>query len=142
MYQTKLFTTLLLLNVAGSIVSAQGCARGPCGVGAMCQETSGGRPVCSCPAGYSGNPLTQCIRAECLDHSECIRSDQACRDGKCINPCNGVCGINANCEVRNHVPVCSCPRGMSGDPFVSCRVNDPGYLTLYNPAPPQDGLQY
>ncbi|XP_038121204.1 neurogenic locus notch homolog protein 3 isoform X1 [Culex quinquefasciatus] len=173
MYQTKLFTTLLLLNVAGSIgtqrtvyragdelveitrtkisnqyspyysyyaynsapqyVSAQGCARGPCGVGAMCQETSGGRPVCSCPAGYSGNPLTQCIRAECLDHSECIRSDQACRDGKCINPCNGVCGINANCEVRNHVPVCSCPRGMSGDPFVSCRVNDPEQLCRPSP---------
>lgn len=119
-------------NSAPQYVSAQGCARGPCGTGAMCQETTGGRPVCSCPAGYSGNPLTQCRRSECLDHSEC-RGDQACRNGNCINPCSGVCGVNSNCEVRNHVPVCSCPRGMSGDPFVSCRLNDPEELCRPSP---------
>ncbi|XP_049548744.1 neurogenic locus notch homolog protein 3-like isoform X1 [Anopheles darlingi] len=110
----------------------QGCSRNPCGVGATCQETAGGRPVCSCPAGYSGNPLVQCRRDECLDHSEC-RSDQACRNGNCVNPCAGVCGINANCEVRNHVPVCSCPRGRTGDPFSSCRLQDPEELCRPSP---------
>lgn len=64
----------------------------------MCQETTGGRPVCSCPPGHSGNPLTYCRRAECTTHSDC-RGNQACRDGNCINPCTGVCGQNANCEV-------------------------------------------
>lgn len=65
----------------------------------MCQETTGGRPVCSCPGGYSGNPLTYCRRAECLDHSEC-RGDMACRNGNCVNPCVNTCGSNANCEVK------------------------------------------
>lgn len=64
----------------------------------MCQETVGGRPVCSCPSGHSGNPLTYCRRAECLDHAEC-RGDMACRSGSCVNPCAGTCGSNANCEV-------------------------------------------
>lgn len=64
----------------------------------MCHETAGGRPVCSCPPGTSGNPLTYCRRAECSSHSEC-RGNQACRDGNCVNPCVGVCGQNANCEV-------------------------------------------
>lgn len=66
----------------------------------MCQETTGGRPVCSCPPGHSGNPLTYCRRAECTTHSDC-RGNQACRDGNCINPCTGVCGQNANCEVSS-----------------------------------------
>ncbi|XP_052891339.1 neurogenic locus notch homolog protein 3-like isoform X1 [Anopheles moucheti] len=116
----------------GTATEGQGCSRSPCGVGATCQETAGGRPVCSCPAGYSGNPLVQCRRAECLDHSEC-RGDQACRNGNCVNPCAGVCGINANCEVRNHVPVCSCPRGRTGDPFSSCRLQDPEELCRPSP---------
>lgn len=100
--------------------------------------------VCSCPPGHSGNPLSHCSRAECLDHTEC-RGDMACRNGVCVNPCAGSCGVNANCEVslaqiysirnlfttvrslqtRNHVPVCSCLRGYTGDPFNSCRLQDP-----------------
>lgn len=108
-----------------SLYTGQGCSRSPCGVNAMCQETLGGRPVCSCPAGHSGNPLSYCRRAECLDHTEC-RGDMACRNGNCVNPCAGTCGANANCEVRNHVPVCSCPVGYNGDPFSNCRLADPG----------------
>lgn len=54
--------------------------------------------VCSCPPGHSGNPLSHCSRAECLDHTEC-RGDMACRNGVCVNPCAGSCGVNANCEV-------------------------------------------
>ncbi|XP_035776327.1 neurogenic locus notch homolog protein 3-like isoform X2 [Anopheles albimanus] len=124
--------TRRILYDDGTASEGQGCSRNPCGVGATCQETAGGRPVCSCPAGYSGNPLVQCRRDECLDHSEC-RSDQACRNGNCVNPCAGVCGINANCEVRNHVPVCSCPRGRTGDPFSSCRLQDPEELCRPSP---------
>lgn len=103
---------------------AQSCQRNPCGVNAMCQETVGGRPVCSCPPGYSGNPISVCRRAECLDHGEC-RGDMACRNGACVNPCAGTCGSGAHCEVRNHVPVCSCPLGFKGDPFSYCRRADP-----------------
>lgn len=101
--------------------------------------------MCSCPPGHSGNPLTICLKGECSDHSEC-RSNQACRNNNCENPCAGACGTNANCEVsfpviitvlflmsiifllkvRNHVPVCSCPARYAGDPFSNCRQMDPG----------------
>lgn len=78
--------------------SNYGCHGNPCGVNAICQETAGGRPVCSCPPGYSGNPLTHCNRGECLDNVDC-RSDLQCQNGRCVNPCVGACGSNANCEV-------------------------------------------
>lgn len=92
-----------LLNHKG-----QACYPNPCGINAECRDV--GRPVCSCPAGYRGDPLTRCIRSECLDHIECA-GHLSCRNGNCENPCIGLCGINADCTVRNHIPVCSCPRG-------------------------------
>lgn len=116
---------ILHFNFCIIIILAQGCSRNPCGTGARCQETVGGRPVCSCPPGYQGNPLTYCHRSGCLDHNECGQT-QVCRNGECVNPCIGTCGVNAQCEVRNHVPTCSCPRGYRGDPFSSCRQMDPG----------------
>lgn len=113
----------ILINFSQSL--GQGCSRNPCGTNAICQETLGGRPVCSCPPGHSGNPLTYCRRGECSDHVECGLS-QACHNGNCVNPCIGQCGTNANCEVKNHVAVCSCPARYKGDPFSYCRLMDPG----------------
>lgn len=75
-----------------------GCYPNPCGVNANCHEALG-RAVCSCSTGYSGNPLTFCRRAECLDHTECA-GHLACRNGNCVDPCAGTCGVNANCEVK------------------------------------------
>ncbi|KAI5642548.1 Bm8 interacting protein 2d-4 precursor [Phthorimaea operculella] len=99
------------------------CGPHTCGVGAHCIHGSV-RPVCACLPGHSGDPLSQCIRIECVDNSEC-RSTQSCVNQHCVNPCDGTCGINANCDVRNHVPVCSCPAGYTGNPFSSCRIADP-----------------
>lgn len=100
------------------------CTGSTCGQNAQCTVV-GGRPVCSCMKGYSGDPITYCKRAECLDNSEC-RGHLTCRNGNCINPCEETCGVNANCEARNHVPVCSCPAGYTGDPFTQCRRFNPG----------------
>lgn len=108
--------------------AGQGCSRNPCGTNAICQETLGGRPVCSCPPGHSGNPLSYCRRGECADHIECGLS-QACQNGVCINPCVGKCGTNAHCEVLNHVAQCSCPARYRGDPFSYCTPIDPGEIT-------------
>ncbi|XP_053617347.1 neurogenic locus notch homolog protein 1-like isoform X2 [Plodia interpunctella] len=99
------------------------CGPHTCGVGAHCIHGIV-RPVCACLAGYSGDPLSQCVKIECLENSEC-RSHQVCVNQHCVNPCEGTCGINANCDVRNHIPVCSCPAGYTGNPFSSCRVADP-----------------
>jgi len=70
---------------------------------------------------YHGDPYVSC-RAECVTSGDCPSSRQVCQANKCIDPCNGVCGINANCRVRDGTTaVCSCPKDMTGDPFVHCR---------------------
>jgi hypothetical protein len=99
------------------------CSSGTCGQNAQC-SIIGGRPVCSCFRGYLGDPLSLCKRAECLDNSEC-RGHLTCRNGRCIDPCEGTCGANAICNAKNHLPVCSCPAGYTGDPFSHCRHFDP-----------------
>ncbi len=53
------------------------------------------------------------------DNAECP-SNKVCHKFRCINPCSTSCGVDAECNVRNHVTVCQCPRGFIGDPFVSC----------------------
>ncbi|XP_050739992.1 sushi, nidogen and EGF-like domain-containing protein 1 isoform X2 [Eriocheir sinensis] len=108
------------------------CAREPCGINANCRE-EGERPVCSCPVGYEGNPLQQCIRGECIDSDDCP-DYQACKGLRCIDPCSlELCARNAECVTRNHQPVCSCGRGMVGDPFEGCRRFLPEELC--NPSP-------
>lgn len=51
----------------------------------------------------------------------------------CKNPCDGSCGVNADCNLRGLTPVCSCPRDMTGDPFISCRKFVPEDLCKPNP---------
>lgn len=58
-------------------------------------------------------------RPECASSSECSL-DKACINQKCVDPCPGVCGRNARCQVTNHNPICSCSPGFRGDPFVQC----------------------
>ena len=41
---------------------------------------------------------------------------------KCIDPCSGVCGLNAACNVIKHSPICTCRSGHTGDPFVRCYI--------------------
>jgi len=98
------------------------CHREPCGIDAVCTQRQD-TPVCSCPFGYEGDPLTRCIKAECTSNAEC-RQHQACQGQKCIDPCqiHNICGTGAECEVKNHQPVCSCGARMTGDPFKSCRL--------------------
>ena len=76
--------------------------------------------------GYFGAPPD--CRPECVINSECAPS-LACINLKCANPCVGVCGINARCDVVAHNPICSCPDGYVGDPFSSCRQR-PGEYSL------------
>lgn len=61
-------------------------------------------------------------RPECILSSECDLS-KACKNNRCINPCDpGVCGLNARCEVRSHSPMCTCPQGYEGNPFIRCDI--------------------
>lgn len=48
----------------------------------------------------------------------------ACINQKCKNPCLGVCGINAECRVLSHKPVCTCFDGYEGEPSRECTLRE------------------
>lgn len=92
------------------------CNPSPCGPNSQCQ-TVNGLAVCTCVVGYLGSPPS--CRPECAVSTDCPRS-QACTNQKCIDPCVGICGLQAQCQVINHSPICSCPASFTGDPFIRC----------------------
>lgn len=102
------------------------CEPSPCGPNSMCRVVDG-RPACSCITGYIGAP-PQC-RPECIVSAECD-SQAACINQKCRDPCLGTCGLNANCQVINHNPICSCPPDHIGDPFIQCTLRGMTFLHL------------
>lgn len=86
----------------------------------MCRVTNYGNGyTCSCLPRYFGTPPF--CRAECVVDSDCP-SNKACRDMHCVDPCPGVCGVNAYCTAINHAPVCTCNSGHEGDPFRYCSI--------------------
>ena len=94
-------------------VSEDKCNPSPCGPNSLCNNG-----ICTCTAGYFGDPYQGC-RPECVINSDCLPS-RACVNNKCIDPCPGICGRNAECNVINHIPTCSCIDNYEGDPFTLC----------------------
>lgn len=90
------------------------CNPSPCGPNTNCNDG-----VCSCISNYLGDAYQGC-RPECTMNTECAPT-KACVNNRCKDPCPGICGQNAKCDVHNHIPSCSCPPRYRGDPFVSCR---------------------
>ena len=68
--------------------------------------------ACFCREGFFGDPYKGC-RRECESDNDCNRN-LACVKNKCSDPCPGVCGVNAQCVVLNHIPNCKCYDGMTG----------------------------
>ena len=95
----------------------QPCSPSPCGSNAVCREQNGAGS-CTCLPEYFGNPYEGC-RPECVLNSDCP-SNRACIRNKCQDPCPGTCGQNADCQVVNHLPSCTCRSGFTGDPFRYC----------------------
>lgn len=91
------------------------CNPSPCGANAQCNDGK-----CTCWPEYQGDAYRGC-RPECTLNTECP-PNKACINNKCKDPCVGICGQGAKCDVINHIPTCSCPQGMSGDPFILCRT--------------------
>lgn len=52
-------------------------------------------------------------------------SNRACINNRCVDACAGNCGSNAQCQTVNHVPLCTCAPGYTGDPFTRCVIADP-----------------
>lgn len=106
------------------------CVPSPCGANAICREQKGAGS-CTCLPEYIGNPYDGC-RPECVLSSDCP-SNRACMRNKCTDPCPGICGQNADCQVVNHLPQCSCRPGYTGDPFRYCNIIViESKLNLYN----------
>lgn len=94
------------------------CIPSPCGLYSDCRVVQE-HPVCSCIPNFLGAPPN--CRPECTINSECP-ADKSCINQKCIDPCPGVCGLNAICRTVNHNPICSCMYGYVGDPFTRCII--------------------
>lgn len=97
-------------------VPSNPCSLSPCGPNSQCRSNNG-QAICSCVPGYLGNPPN--CRPECIISSECP-PNEICTNQKCRNPCIGSCGLGARCTVANRNPICHCPEGFTGDPFVRC----------------------
>lgn len=106
------------------------CRHGPtkCGTNAQCSAQDH-QAACTCPAGTQGNPLIACVTGQCQYNEDC-RDDEACdRLNRVCRPvCHSDdCAPSAKCVGRNHQPVCTCPEGSIGNPYVDCHrpQNDP-----------------
>lgn len=98
------------------------CNPSPCGANAICRDGN-----CYCNDEHQGDPYVGC-RPECVLSTDCPRN-KACVKNKCVDPCLGTCAANAICDVVNHIPMCSCPQGMTGNAFYNCeRIQ--GKITL------------
>ena len=107
--------------------------RGACGIGATC-TVENHQPFCLCPDNPYANPLIDCtvrpptqppptqpaVEEGCVVNSQCER-DEVCRDRRCVDPCPGLCGVEADCLVDNHRARCQCREGYQGDPYSICK---------------------
>lgn len=115
-------------------VSRDPCEPSPCGPNSQCRVINQ-QAVCSCQPQYIGSPPA--CRPECTVSSECPL-DQACINQKCVSPCPASCGINTECKVINHSPICSCGPSFTGNPFTRCYLQPS--KTRENDDPEEDSL--
>lgn len=111
---------LLYILVTEVTPTSSPCSPSPCGPNGECREHNGAG-ACVCSEGYEGDPYSpQGCRRECENNDDCS-PNLSCIRFKCIDPCPRTCGQMAQCIVENHVPICTCPKGYSGDPFFECK---------------------
>lgn len=93
------------------------CNPSPCGANAICRERNGAGS-CTCVDDFHGDPYLGC-RPECVMNNDCA-TDRSCFNNKCVDPCPGTCGQNAECRVANYAPSCYCLPGYTGNPLHAC----------------------
>ena len=103
--------------IFSTVIADNPCDPNPCGRNSNQPRQIGDRCHCSCLPDMIGSPPN--CRPECVINSDCAQ-ELACISRKCQDPCPGLCGINAYCRVRNHIPICVCNQGYEGDPFSRC----------------------
>lgn len=108
-----------------------------CGSNAECYVERN-LPMCRCLSGFEGDAYDGCQAIECRSNGDCP-DDKQCHTHRCVNPClsSDICGNNAICLVRNHIPVCKCEQGFTGSPYVECRREIPAECTVDADCPPK-----
>lgn len=91
-----------------------------CGRNAEC-ISAGHEAICKCPQKTRIDSKGNCIPIECESNSDCSQT-KSCIETKCVNPCtlSNACGPNSDCTPSNHVGICSCKAGTTGDPHLGC----------------------
>lgn len=120
------YSSTLSLTAPEAAVPSNPCQPSPCGPNSQCKVTNG-QSVCSCLPEYMGSPPN--CRPECVVSTECAL-DKTCTNHKCVSPCPGPCGLNTDCKVINHSPICTCRNSFTGDPFSRCYVMQGIFLFL------------
>lgn len=105
-----------------------------CGRGAECTAIAH-KAQCNCPAGTQGDARTACIIAVCHYNEDCAEDETCDRLNRvCRKVCSeDSCGDEALCTAKNHEPMCSCPPGTKGNPYVECEgKNQLLYSSIFN----------
>ena len=103
------------------------CLPSPCGPYSICNNNAG-LSSCACMPHCVGRPPN--CRPECTVNSDCPMH-LACTNERCRDPCAGSCGFSALCTVHNHVPMCTCPAGLTGDPFTGCQQKPTSKMMIH-----------
>lgn len=103
----------------------------PCGPNSKCRAV-GETASCQCDSGYIGSPPN--CRPECVINADCA-AQLACINNKCQNPCEGSCGVGAECHVIGHTVSCVCPPLYTGNAFVQCVPQKPEVINPCEPSP-------
>lgn len=81
-------------------------------------EIVNGKASCKCLPDYLGSS-PNCYR-KCFSNADCA-SNKACIANECQDPCgDSICGIDAECAMKNHAVSCTCPENYDGNPFERC----------------------
>lgn len=95
------------------------------------------RGNCVCPTeyGYQVDIHGNCARTlepECHEDSDCPDQRYCNKETEiCDDPCNiKRCGVNALCNVTNHVAVCQCITGYTGNADVYCSKDQNHILNI------------
>lgn len=107
------FTVIIVVLYAPADI----CSTTTCGCNSICREHNG-VGSCTCMQDYFGDPYIGC-RPECLQSFDCP-FNFACINAKCVDPCENSCGMNAECSVINHSPMCYCAPGYTGNAVIGC----------------------
>lgn len=114
------------LDCPSSAVCFNNTCRNPCEITGTCGLNAECIPVdheaiCKCPIRSKKDDKNNCIPIECIESNDCVE-EKTCLNSTCTDPCKlpNICGEKAHCMASNHIGICTCEAGTTGDPHSRC----------------------